>query len=102
MEDKRIVSTVVLDEAEQSTVALMNLLNYTILPMFGDWMLAGFLNNATMKGTRKEAAALEWMEQHFDALYGGCYAAAALADRVVDILQMEPQEYGNMEPDRMR
>lgn len=82
-----------INEATRSATAVYNLLDDVITPAFDCFTCEGLLNyDVERTGKSREQAALEWMEEHFDALLSACCAAEVLANRVIDILQMLPQE----------
>lgn len=81
-----------LQQAEISAVAVKGLLEDLITPVFECFTCAGLLDEKSKHtGGDKGAAALEWMEENFNALYAACFAADALSQRVMDILQMLPR-----------
>lgn len=81
-----------LEEAEQAAVAITGLMEDIIDPAFDGYTCRGLLD-AWSKETDgdKGSAALNWMEERFDALYAACYAANVLSRQVADILQMLPR-----------
>lgn len=78
-----------LEATEKAAVAMSGLLEDVINPAFDGYTCEGLLD-AWSKETDgdKGAAARNWMEEHFDALYAACEAVNVLANQVTDILQM--------------
>lgn len=80
-----------LAEAEIGIVAINGLLEDVIDPIFECFTCDGILTERSKHtGGDKNAAAREWMEENFDTLYAACYAARAISERAMDILQMLP------------
>lgn len=81
-----------LEEAEHAAVAITGLMEDIIDPAFDGYTCRGLLD-AWSKETDgdKGSAALNWMEERFDALYAACNAVNVLSRQVVDILQMLPR-----------
>ena len=81
-----------LESAERAVVAITGLMEDVIDPAFDGYTCRGLLDAWSKEtGGDKGAAALNWMEERFDALYAACYAVNALSSQVVDILQMLPR-----------
>ena len=72
-----------LEEAELFAVAALGLLKDTISPSFLGFTCEGVL---LVKGKSREEAAVQWMEEHFDALYAACFAALTLSEKLSDTL----------------
>ena len=72
-----------LANAESGAVAVYGLLKDIIEPAFCQCTCEGILNHSKLT---REGAALEWMEEHFDALYAACFAALTLSEKLSDTL----------------
>ena len=81
-----------LEEADRAAVAIAGLMEDVIDPAFYGYACQGLLDAWSREmGGDKGAAAIKWMEGHFDELYAACNAVNVLSRQVVDILQMLPR-----------
>lgn len=89
-----------LDAATSAIVAAYGLLEDAIVPQFDEMTCKGLLTYWA-KASRKsqEQVAVEWMEEHFDALYASCEAVRVLAELTMDKLEMLPRSAIKGEPD---
>ncbi len=80
-----------LEEAERTAAAICELVDEVIDPAFGANTCKGLLDaKSKATGESEGDAALEWMQEHFDALCAASYVSSVLSQRIMDILQMLP------------